>query len=136
MAVALTEGRPVMRESSDVDAGAVEVDRGEVASSEDLPEEAAEWADGWYELTSDYGEGVGMIPAGTRVRVVGVYAPGTPGVGAADSDSPIAQWLQQAPSGRWVPRNVHFTAEQFRVLFTPATEPPQWQEWLDQQSGD
>jgi hypothetical protein len=125
----------MVEESGGVDASAVGVAGGEVAEPAELPQDTAEWAGCWFELTADYGEGVGMVPAGTRVRVLGVYAPGTPGVGAADSDSPIAQWVQQAPSGRWVPRNVHFTAEQFRALFTPAAEPPQWQEWLDQQSG-
>lgn len=122
-------------ENSDVDAGAVDVARGEVAQPEAVPEDPSAWPDGWYELTVDYGEDVGMIAAGTRVRVVGVYAPGTPGVGAADSVSPLVQWVQKAPSGRWVPRTVHFTAEQFRALFTPASEPAQWQEWRDQQSG-
>ncbi|MBD0734056.1 hypothetical protein BGM09_01095 [Streptomyces sp. CBMA29] len=103
--------------------------------AEPVPESAAQWPAHWYRLTVDFGEGVGMIPEGTCVRVLDVYAPGTPGIGADVEDSPVVQWLARAPSGRWVPRNVHFAAEAFRRLFVVAEEPPQWQEWLDQQGG-
>lgn len=96
---------------------------------------AAQWPERWYRLTADFGEGVGMIPAGTHVLVLGVHPPGTPGIGADVEDSPVCQWVQRAPSGRLVPRNVHFTAEAFRRLFVTAAEPPQWREWLDQQGG-
>lgn len=118
------------------DEGVVGVGSADVGAVDSaVPESSAEWADGWYRLTADFGEGVGMIPAGTHVRVMGVHAPGTAGIGADVEDSPLCQWVQKAPSGRWVPRNVHFTAEAFRRLFVPAEEPPQWRDWLDQQGG-
>lgn len=107
----------------------------EVVEADSLPAEARDWADSWFRLTIDYGEGVGMIPAGTHVLVLGVHPPGTAGIGAADDDSPLCLWLQQAPSGRWVPRHIHFTQEAFRQVFEPASEPPQWSRWLAQQEG-
>lgn len=126
------------QEKSDADAGAGAVDRAEVAGKEaqaQLPADAAEWSGNWFRLRADYGEGLGMIPAGTHVRVLGVHPPGTPGIGAAMEDSPLVQWIYQGASGRWVPRNTHFTADTFRQLVEPADEPEQWREWIAQQEG-
>lgn len=96
-------------------------------------EEPQEWVSAWFRLTTDYGEGIGMIPAGTTVRVLDVLPPGTPGIGAHDELAPLCQWVQKGASGRWVPRNISFSQEAFRQLFETAEEPVEWEQWLAQQ---
>lgn len=106
------------------------------ADEGEVPQSADEWPGRWYRLTVDYGEGPGMIPAGTHMLVRSIHIPGTPGIGADTEASPLCVMVHKAPSGRWVPRHVHFTGRAFRQLFVPADEPPQWQEWVEQQSGE
>lgn len=45
-----------------------------------------------YRLKADYGVGPGHLPAGADVTVVGVYPPGTAGLGASDEDVVLAQY--------------------------------------------
>ncbi len=103
---------------------------------------------GWYRLLEDYGSGVGALQAERIdptdadrqrraplcVQVVDLVEPGTPGVGAADHTTPLVQWVDRAPSGRYTCHLIQFPAARFAELFALAKEPPEWAAYVEQVS--
>lgn len=47
-----------------------------------------------WKLVKDFGSGNGYVPAGSEVSVIGVYPPGTPGVGMSDEDTVLASYAR------------------------------------------
>ena len=45
-----------------------------------------------WRLVRDYGTGNGYVPANSELTVIGVYPPGTPGIGASDEDVVLADY--------------------------------------------
>ncbi|MFI6512984.1 hypothetical protein ACIBCT_35745 [Streptosporangium sp. NPDC050855] len=52
----------------------------------DIPAEGESW-----QLIDDWGVGPGMLLAGAEVTVLGIYPPGTPGIGYSEHDSAVCQ---------------------------------------------
>lgn len=46
-----------------------------------------------WKLTTDHGVGPGYVAAGAAVKVTGVHAPGTPGLGYSEEDTVVAEYL-------------------------------------------
>ncbi|MEU4534278.1 hypothetical protein AB0G15_05340 [Streptosporangium sp. NPDC023825] len=44
-----------------------------------------------YKLKADFGSGPGALSAGVTAKVVGIYEPGTPGLGASAEDTVSAE---------------------------------------------
>lgn len=102
----------------------------------------------WYRLLVDYGAGVGALQAdridptdperqrrgSLCVQVVDLVEAGTPGVGVADHTTPLVQWFDRAPSGRYTCHLVQFPAGRFAELFAEATEPPEYAAYIEQVS--
>lgn len=52
--------------------------------SEPLPEPTEPEVGAVYSFNEDFGTGTGLIPAGAQITVLGLYGPGTPGLGYCD----------------------------------------------------
>lgn len=103
---------------------------------------------GWYQLLSDYGDGVGALraeridptdadrlqKAGLHLQVVDLVEPGTAGVGVADHVTPLCQWFDRAPSGRITCHLLQFPAAVFADLVAEASEPPEFALYVEQLS--
>lgn len=102
----------------------------------------------WYQLLADYGDGVGALRAmrvdptdperlrttGLRLQVVDLVEPGTAGVGVVDHVSPLCQWIDRAPSGRFTCHMIQFPAAVFAGLVAEADEPPEFALYVEQVS--
>ncbi|WP_156178994.1 hypothetical protein [Saccharothrix sp. ST-888] len=69
-----------------------------------------------------------------QFRLVDVYEPGTPGIGALDEESPVVLWLETTSTGVVGAHTVQFRMDAFLQLFTTGAEPPEWAEFVAQNS--
>lgn len=61
-----------------------------------------------WNLINDFGTGNGHVPAGSALEVIGVYPPGTPGIGESNEDVVLAAYARPgaAPQTIAVPASV------------------------------
>ncbi|MGW0060366.1 hypothetical protein ACWDTT_10610 [Streptosporangium sandarakinum] len=69
-----------------------------------------------YRLRTDFGTGPGMVPAGAVVTVLGIYPPGTPGVGAIDEDTVLCSYHNAYGSTQHLALGVTLFASMFEEV--------------------
>lgn len=102
----------------------------------------------WYRLTQEYGIGVGMLqplradPMGgpdavpLTARVAGIHPPGTPGIGAAQEDSALVEWVERSPATqRLTVRRLPFRVSVFGEYWVADDgAPPEWAAYIAQET--
>ncbi|AZM47816.1 hypothetical protein DMB38_20290 [Streptomyces sp. WAC 06738] len=105
----------------------------------------------WYQLLSDFGEGVGMLTKTHRYRlsdsddvqesdrmllVLAIVEPASYGVGYSPEYTVVAMWLEQTAPGRFSQHHISFPMTQFTEIVGPGEEPPEYADWQAQQAGE
>lgn len=116
-----------------------------LAETEDTPARGQ-----WYQLLSDFGQGVGMLTKTHRFQAPGsdeiqesdrmllvldIVEPATAGVGYSAEDTVVAMWLEQTAPGRFSQHHISFPESQFCDLFGAGEEPAEYAAWQTQQAG-
>lgn len=88
----------------------------------------------WVELKADYGSGVGLIPAASRLQVTHTAPYGEVGHGVIDDDVVILRFLEESVvTGRVVQRRISVRKRDFAGMFKSSTEPAELQRWDEAQ---